>query len=309
MMWKQGPFWKNEIVLVGAASLIFWLLRASDYDVYVGVLMMAYGLAAVGMNMLLGFAGIVSVGHAGFLAIGAYTWALAMPLWGPGVSLVLVVLVSTAVGALVGSLVLRFSSYYLAVVTLAFGLFVEGLIELFPDVTGGSSGIRNISYLHILGADRHASVFILAAVLLVLALLLQRGVRRSGVGISLLAIRGNQVAAESLGVPRKQLEMIIFSVSAALAGLAGCLIGQIVSYVSPSQFSFQQSVLLLVIPLVGGRGYFGAPVIGALIAVTLPEYTRFLGNWRLAAYGAILVLIAVLAPRGVMGLLRRPTVP
>jgi ABC-type branched-subunit amino acid transport system permease subunit len=304
MTWSLGATVKNEMTVVVAGSALFLASGPSDYLVYIAILMMAYGIAAIGMNMLLGFAGILSVGHAGFMAIGAYTWALSIPEIGAGGAFALVVLTSFVSGGLVGLLVLRFSSYYLAVVTLAFGLFIEGAIELFPDLTGGSGGIRNVGYFAIGGFSRHDSVFMVGLLLVLLALALQRGVRFSGVGISLLAIRGNPVAAESLGVPIKMLEIGTFTVSAVLAGIGGCLVAQIVSYVSPSQFGFSQSVLLLVIPLLGGRGYLAAPLIGVVIAVALPEYTRFLGNWRLAAYGAILVLIAVFAPNGAMQLLR-----
>lgn len=295
--WPSLPRRYSEVFVVAAVLALLWLNGLGPYDSILIATAAAYLVAGVGMNVLVGFVGLASVGHAGFLAIGAYTWALTEDNVGIAGAGALAIAITVAVAVVVGLFVLRFRSYYFALATLAFGAAVTAAIVSFPGLTNGSAGMA-------LDFDGTVSdsLYFAAAALATLALVLQHWLRHSSLGVQLLALRGNQAAASSLGMDRTRLELAAFVLSAVLAGVAGCLLAEISGYVSPSQFGFQQSVVLLVIPIIGGRGWLWAPALGAAIAVWLPDYARFLGSGRLIVYGLLLFFVSVFFPAGVRGI-------
>ena len=293
----------SEVTFVAVLLCAVWLLPLGRYQLTLSVALLIYAIAGTGMNVLVGLAGIISVGHAAFMGVGGYAWALTTGAGAPHYAAWTMGIASSVVVALVVAIFLqRFSDYYFALATVAIGLLLPGLATMLPDLTGGSAGLRNVPYTSVMGLPRQESVFILAGACLLAALILQRLLRHSGPGLILIALRSREVALPAIGAPRRTAQALAFTISGALAGVAGVLLAQSTSFVDPSQYHFSLSVGLLLIPVVAGRGWLWAPVVGALVAFGLPDLFRTLDEWRLIFYGLIILFIPLVAPRGLVGL-------
>jgi len=277
------------------------LLTANTYYLYVGASAGLLVIVTAGLNVLAGFTGQISLGHAGFYAIGAYAAALLS--LKAGCNPVLAALAAVALAALIGAAVagaaLRVSGPYLAMVTIAFGIIVEGILVEWVSLTGGPGGVFNIpkpalrtSYWLILGAAG-------------LALWLVANLRASAWGRAFLAVRDSDVAAESLGLSAHYVRTVSFSVSAAFAGGAGALFATLNGYISPDSFTLQSSILFLLALLFGGMGFTAGPVVGSLVLTLLPELLTRLADYRLILYGGLLLLSIYWLPSGVVGALAR----
>ena len=282
-----------------AASVPF--LTSNTYYLYVAISVGLLTIVTAGLNVLVGFTGQTSLGHAGFYAFGAYTAALCvtragMPAWA---AIAAAVLVTSAVGAAVAAAALRVSGPYLAMVTIAFGLIVEGILIEWGSVTGGPGGIFNIPKPAL---RAHYWTVMLAAALV---LWLTANLRRSAWGRAFLAVKSSEVAAESLGLSSYYLRIAAFTVSAAFTGAAGALFTFLNGYISPDSFSLQTSILFLLALLFGGLGRIAGPVAGSLALTILPELLTRLLDYRLILYGTLLLLSIYWLPEGVVGALSR----
>src|SRR5262245_25478979 len=238
---------------------------------------MTIGIAivvATGLNVLAGSSGQVSLGQAGFYALGAYAGAILATRVGLGfwIGLPLAAVVSAAVGVVLALASLRVTGPYLAMVTIAFGIIVEhGLIE-WDALTAGFGGIANIPKPHVgpaaLGLGQYYYV-VLAAV--GGSLWIARSFGRSRWGRATVAVRDSEIAAASLGLDAYVVRTVAFTLSAAFAGVAGCLYASLAGFVSPDSFTMQTSILFLLVVLFGGLGRVMGPVIGAIVLIVLPE--------------------------------------
>src|SRR5262249_39056468 len=255
-----------------------------------------------GLNVLVGFTGQTSLGHAGLYAFGAYTAALCVTRAGMSewAAIVAAIAVTSIVGAAVAAAALRVSGPYLAMVTIAFGLLVEGVLIEWGSVTGGPGGIFNIPKPAL---RTHYWTVMLAAAL---ALWLTANLRRSGWGRAFLAVKSSEVAAESLGLSSYYVRIVAFTVSAAFAGAAGALFTFLNGYISPDSFTLQTSILFLLALLFGGLGRIAGPVAGSVALTILPELLTRLLDYRLILYGSLLLLCIYWLPQGVVGALSRP---
>jgi ABC-type branched-subunit amino acid transport system ATPase component/ABC-type branched-subunit amino acid transport system permease subunit len=259
-----------------------------------------------GLNVLAGLAGQISLGHAGLYAIGAYAAALAATRAGLGfwIAVPLAVALTAAVGAGVALAALRLSGPYLAMVTIAFGIIVEGALVEWVAVTGGPGGIFDIPKPVLAGASLTlGGYYWLVAAAAALALGLSRNLARSAWGRALVAVKNSDLAAASLGISAYRVRTVAFTLSAAFAGAGGALFAFLNGYLSPDSFTLQTSILFLLIVLFGGLGTLAGPLVGATVLVLLPEIVRNLVDYRLALYGALLVLSVYFLPRGVVGAL------
>lgn len=284
---------------VAAAALP--LATANTYYIYLGASVGLLVIVTAGLNVLAGFTGQISLGHAGFYAIGAYAAALTATRL--GVPMVVAVLVAIAVTALVGAAVagaaLRVSGPYLAMVTIAFGIIVEGVLVEWVSVTGGPGGIFNIPKLPL--AHHYWVVAGVAAA----ALWMTANLRRSAWGRAFVAVKDSEVAAESLGLSAYYVRIVAFTVSAASAGAAGALFAFLNGYISPDSFTLQTSILFLLVLLFGGLGQIAGPVVGSLVLVLLPELLTRIADYRLILYGVLLLASIYWLPTGVVGALTR----
>ena len=287
--------------LLAACVLLLPVATANTYYLYIVASAGLLTVVAAGLNVLVGFSGQISLGHAGFYAIGAYTAALcAVRLgWSPGVAFIAAILIAALVGAGVAGAALRVSGPYLAMVTIAFGIIVEGILVEWVSVTGGPGGIFRIPKPTLV-----RSYWIIMAVA-ALALWLMRNLRRSAWGRAFLAVRGSDVAAESLGLSGYYVRIIAFTVSAGFAGAGGALFAFLNGYISPDSFTLQTSILFLLALLFGGEGTVAGPAVGSLVLTLLPELLTSLADYRLIIYGSLLMCSIYWLPAGVVGAFRR----
>ena len=268
-------------------------------------------LIAQSINLLTGIAGQISLGHAAFLGIGAYTSALLMKLW--GVPLPLALVVATLLSALAGWLLSfaagRVREFYLAMMTLGFGMIFYELIREWSTVTGGVAGLSGVPAPALktlsLGGYVMGPVAYFRFMLAVTALVMWqlRNFQTSTYGRAFFAIHASEVAAGSIGVARFATKREAYTISAALTGLAGGFYAHLVGYLGPESFGLQRSVEALVMAVVGGLGSLSGPVLGAIVFTYLPEKLQFFADWQFMVYGLLLMVSFVLLPKGLAGLL------
>ncbi|KQP14115.1 branched-chain amino acid ABC transporter ATP-binding protein/permease [Pseudorhodoferax sp. Leaf267] len=296
--------WAVWAVLLAAGLAMAATLNG--YYVYVLANVALLAIVGIGMNVLLGLAGQVSFGHVGFYAIGAY--AVAVLTTKAGLSFWLAwpigVLLSGAVGLLLSVPALRVKGPYLAMVTIAFGFIVEhGAVE-WRDVTGGQNGIMGIAAPAVAGfPPGERTVAALAVLACAVLLLLYAWLDKSAWGAALRAVRDSEVASESIGISPVRVKAVAFALSAALAGLAGGLFAPLSGFVTPQTFGMLQSILFVLVVMVGGAGTVVGPLIGALVVGVLPELLSGMEEYRLLFFGVLLLVVLWAAPQGVAGLL------
>jgi branched-chain amino acid transport system permease protein len=286
-------------VAAAAAAAILPALTGNTYYLYLGCSAGLLVIVTAGLNVLAGFTGQISLGHAGFYALGAYAAALVAvrlgwPMWAGAAA---AVLLAALVGAAVAGAALRVSGPYLAMVTIAFGIIVEHVLVEWVSLTGGSGGIFNIPRRSI-GQSYWLIVAAAAA-----ALWLTANLRRSAWGRALLAVKSSEVAAESLGLSAYALRIAAFTISAGFAGLAGALFAFLNGFISPDSFTLQTSIVFLLALLFGGLGHIAGPLGGSIALTVLPELLTTLTDYRLILYGTLLLVSIYWLPGGVVGAL------
>jgi branched-chain amino acid transport system permease protein len=284
-------------LFVAAAALP--LLTGNTYYLYVASSVGLLTIVTAGLNVLVGFTGQISLGHAGFYAIGAYAAGVTSVRLGlsPWLGVPLAILVAAAVGAVVAGAALRVTGPYLAMVTIAFGIIVEGILVEWVAVTGGPGGIFNIPKPPL--GQAYWIILVVAA----LSLILVANLRRSAWGRALLAVKGSEVAAESLGLSAYYVRIVAFTVSAGFAGAAGGLFAHLNGYISPDSFGLQTSILFLLALLFGGEGRVAGPLLGSVVLTVLPEFLTALTDYRLILYGSLLMVSIYWLPQGLVGAL------
>jgi ABC-type branched-subunit amino acid transport system ATPase component/ABC-type branched-subunit amino acid transport system permease subunit len=286
-------------IILGIVAFGLPAVTANTYYLYVGASVGLLTIVTAGLNVLAGFTGQISLGHAGFYAIGAYTAAiLATGLyWHPVPATAAAILLAALVGVVVAGAALRVSGPYLAMVTIAFGIIVEGLLVEWVSLTGGPGGIFNIPKPSL------PKAYLLIAAAAAVALWLVANLRHSPWGRAFLAIRASEVAAESLGLSAYFVRIVAFTVSAGFAGAAGALFTFLNGYISPDSFGLQTSILYLLALLFGGMGTIAGPLAGSLVLTLLPEFLTSLVDYRLIIYGSLLLVSIYWLPAGVVGAL------
>ncbi|RZT36500.1 branched-chain amino acid ABC transporter ATP-binding protein/permease [Cupriavidus agavae] len=288
-------------VLVGAAALA---LSLNGYFVFViaGVAMLA--ICGVGLNLLLGLTGQVSFGHVGFYAIGAYTVAIltGQAGWSFWAAWPAGMLAAALLGALLALPALRVKGPGLAMVTIAFGFIVEhGAVE-WRGLTGGQNGLMGIAQPSLPGVEGgERALALIAIAVLGVALAAYARISRGSWGAAMRAVRDSEAAAASIGVNPLVVKTVGFAFSAALAGLAGGLFAPLQGMVTPGMFSFLQSILFVLVVMIGGAGTVAGPVAGAIVVGLLPEILSSLENLRLLCFGVLLLLVLWVAPTGIVG--------
>ena len=294
------------IVALTAAALLA-AAKSDGYTPFVLALVALTAVVGVGLNILLGLTGQVSLGHVGFYAIGAYTVAI---LTLKGVDFWIALPLAGAVAGIVGFALalpaLRVTGPYLAMVTIAFAFIIQhGTIE-WRALTGGANGLMGIAP-PTLGAliFTEREMAMLAVTLAGASLYAFHRLARSGWGMAMVAVRDAEPAARSIGLNPVIVKTAAFSLSAVFTGLAGGIFAPLLMFVAPDSFPFSQSILFLFAVIVGGAGWTFGPVVGALVSVVLPELLSSLAEYRLLFFGASLLVILWVAPAGVLGLLAR----
>ena len=298
------------IAIVLAAVLIAGTvavcLLAPGYYAYLLGTLATTALVGVGLNVLLGLSGEVSLGQGGFMALGAYGVAILTTKAGLGFweALPLAVLLSAAISAVLSIPALRVTGPYLAMVTIAFGFIVESVSVEWQGLTGGSSGLAGIPAPFGTGGTA-----LLACGLCVLALAAFHSFARSPLGLAMQATAAAPAAARSIGIGALPVRTAAFVLAAAAAGLAGGLQAALTGFIAPSSFPFSQSILFLLVVVLGGAGRTLGPLVGAAVVVLLPEALAGLAEYRLLVFGAGLLVVLWAAPGGITGAVARLMTP
>ena len=275
------------------------------YGLYLVSMWAVMTIAAIGLNLTVGYAGQISLAQAAFVGIGAYTSALLTTHHYPLIlAMIVAVALCFAIGWLLGYPALRVQHHYLAFVTLGFSTLVFLVLRNEEWFTGGVYGLSGIPRPAFLGdlLPLPIQYYLLCIFVLGLSSLLMAWIIRSPWGRSFQALRENPLRAASLGVRTGRYTLMAFAIGSAFGGLAGSLYAPLVQFIDPTPFALSLSLNLLLMVIVGGSGKFFGPFIGALAAVLLPEWLRFTEGFYLISYAAIVMVLMVFCPSGLIGL-------
>ncbi len=297
------------LTLAGVLAAAAPLLWSHPFVLHIATQALIWALLAASWDLLGGYAGQISFGHAGFFSIGAYTAAIAAQRFGvPSyAAMVMASLVSAGLGLAVGFPALRLRGHYLALVTLGFGEIIALVAQNWEALTGGPFGMHDFGSFGGLPADplgqRQAAyaivLFVSAGTMLALLWLCNR----TEVGPALQAIREDQVLAASLGIDTTRYKLLAFAIAAAVAGLAGSLHAYYIQLVSPSVGSAGNSAIVIAMAVFGGVGTIWGPFLGGILLYGLTEMLRFVGVvYNLIAVGGIMIVFVIFAPKGLAGL-------
>jgi len=306
----------NAVVWLVLLTMPYWMGAVGGYT-ELASRVVVLGLAAMALNFLLGFTGVLSFGHAAYFGLGAYGAALTLKYLAAStpLSIVVGVVTGTVAAALIGALIVKLRGVYFAMVTIAFGQVFYFITFRWNSVTGGDDGVTGwhrqainfgLARLDIFGNDK--AFYYMALALLALAAGIMALLLRSPFGRTLLAIRENERRARFLGIPVEQHIWISFVISCCFASLAGTLYALLNNFTDPRSLYWGQSGNFVIMAVLGGMRSFWGPLIGAAIFVVLQDYVSSqTENW-MSFIGLFFVLVVLFFPRGVLGMLRRKSV-
>jgi branched-chain amino acid transport system permease protein len=299
---------RRVLSLVGLIVVVALIPLAvhSDYILTLCVTAGIYAIVVMGLGILLGFTGQMSLAQAAFFGIGAYasgwlTTHLGWPVW-PAMACAMAM--SALIALAVGYPCLRLSGHYLALATIGFGIIAQLVLINWKDVTNGSDGMTGIP-APVIGPwtfERYDSYFYIVLVAVLACAYVAWRIKTTRVGRALEAIRENEIAARAAGIDATRYKIIAFVLAGAYAGLAGSLLAHTTKFLSPDSYSFDQSVVFLVMLIVGGSSSIGGAILGAVLLEFLPEVLRPLKSSYIMVYGAAVVVMIIFMPRGLVGL-------
>ena len=300
---------KKLLLLLLPVVLIAAPFFLKPYGIYLLTLWVVMTIAAIGLNLTLGYAGQISLAQGAFVGIGAYSAALlttqGWPLW---CAFLLAIVLSLAIGWLLGYPALRVQHHYLAFVTLSFATLVYLMLRNEEWLTKGVYGVTNIPRPTLLGWSTKGPIEFYFFCLGILALVSAATwwLVRSPWGRAFTALRENAIRADSLGVDTRRYTLMAFAFGSAIGGIAGVLYAPMVQFIEPTAFNLNLSLNLLLMVMVGGSGYFLGPFVGAAVSVLLPEWMRFGSEGLyLIFYGAAVMVLMAFCPSGLLGLAER----
>lgn len=305
---KEGKLplpWK--LWLVFGILMALPLVGLSEH--YIGLLTLSaiLSLAVLGIDLLMGFTGLLSLGQAGFMAMGAYTTAILTVRYEiePLLALLAAQIFTLVIAVFIGKAVLRLKGYHLAIATLAFSVIMEQLLVNLRDFTGGPSGLAGVPPLSIGGisAGSVLSLYYLSLVLVFLGLLVLRNLTNCRPGRAWKAIAGDELAAATLSIDTDFYKLLAFVISACFAAFSGSLYAHYMQFISPEMVGMQTSLNLVVMTALGGAGSLWGPLLGVVLLTFLPDFIAFLQNFQLIINGLVLLLTMVFFPKGLAGML------
>ncbi len=296
------------ITVVAAVFAIAAPFFLKPFGIFLISMWVVLTIAAMGLNLTLGYAGQVSLAQGAFVGIGAYTVALLTQASCPfALAFAAAGALCFAIGWILGYPALRVQHHYLAFVTLAFTTLVFLVLRNEQWLTNGIYGINDITRPAFFGWSTRAALnfyFFSLGTLAVLAMATW-WMLRSPWGRAFVALRENPVRALSLGLDTRRYTLMAFAIGSSLGGLAGGLYAPLVQFIEPGSFALGMSFNLLLMVIVGGSGYFFGPFVGALVAVLLPEWMRITQGYYLIIYAALVMVMMAFCPSGILGLLGR----
>ncbi len=299
-MRSRERLYSTVILSTGIAAVGFGV--TNPYEQQLLTIIGIHTLLALGLNMLMGYAGQISLGHAAFFGLGAYGTGILTThgQWSPWASLPVVLVLAGVAGYGIGRPILRLSGYYLAMGTLGLGIIAHVVFREWDTLTGGASGLVGIPPLGVghltVGLGRTGFFAVWATV--VLFFVLCGRVVDSRIGRALRALGDSQGAAAASGIHTAHLKAVIFSFSAVMAALAGYLYAHLLGFISPSSFDFLMSIRMVTMVVIGGMASIWGSLLGASVITLLPEWLHVFSDYEMMAYGLILMVVMIFLPQG-----------
>jgi branched-chain amino acid transport system permease protein len=298
------PGFLNRWLLFALAVLGLALFMDHDYYFTLLNFIGIYTLLVVGLNLLLGYAGQISLGHAAFFGLGAYTSGILTATYGvnPWLALVAGLVVSGTAAYLIGIPALKLRGYYLAMATLGFGIIIYIILNQAHDLTGGPSGLSGIPSLTLAGfaINTPRRLFLLIWIIVGVILWISANLVKSRTGRAIRALHDSEAGAESLGVDTFRMKLKIFVWSALYASLAGSLYAYTLNFIAPSSFGFMFSIKLVTMVVLGGMASIWGSLLGAGVLTMLPEVLTVFQDFEVVIFGLILIVVMIFLPRGLV---------
>ncbi|WP_417913222.1 ABC transporter permease subunit [Candidatus Electronema sp. TJ] len=290
-------------VLLLLAAAFPWLV--SSYQVSIMITALLYVMLGLGLNIVVGMAGLLDLGYVAFYAVGAYSYALLNLHFGIGFWTALPIggFLAAIFGIFLGFPVLRLRGDYLAIVTLGFGEIIRLVLENWTEFSQGPSGISGIPRPGFFGMELSLQqsviyLYYLMLGMVVFTILATNRLQHSRIGRAWAALREDEIACRAMGIDKTKIKLAAFAFGAFWAGMAGVLFAAKTTFVNPASFTFMESAIILCIVVLGGMGSIPGVIIAALTLILLPEYLRTLADYRMLAFGAALVLMMRFRPGG-----------
>ena len=304
---QQFVFEHKKMVIPIAALLLLGLpfFVTNSYFLHILIMVFIYICLALSLNLVTGYAGQLVLGHAAFYGIGAYAGALLMLKLQVNffVALLLSAAITGLFGFLLGMPALRLRGDYLAIVTLGFGEIVRLVFVNWKGLTRGPAGLPGIPAPQLFGItiSGRTEFYYLALILALFTIFFMVKLINSGVGMAMQTVKNDEIAAEAIGIQPRKYKIMAFVISSAFAGMIGCFFASYLSYISPTAFVYNTSMTILTMVVLGGLGSIMGSVLGASILVIVPEMLRFLNDYRMLIFGALMVFMMIFKPEGFWG--------
>lgn len=295
-------FWTGlGICLIVLALLILPWLR-QDYLVHIATVVFIYAIGVQGQNILIGYTGQLSLGQAGFLAIGAYTFghasAQGVP---PSLGLLAAGVMAGIFGLIVGFPSLRLKGPYLAIATLGFGIAIYQILVNFESISGGRMGLTVKKLPALFGLTQQATFYYIILLLLLIFTLISYNLVSSYVGRAFIAIRDNDIAAEAMGVNLARYKLLSFAISSFYLGVQGALYALLIGYLEPNLFTFMETVTIFVAVIIGGLASVGGSIMGAAFVILMPQVFINMRELVPVTFGVTILIILIFEPHGIAG--------
>ena len=280
-----------------------WIFEGNKYFISILVFLGINSIVTMGLCLLMGYAGQISLGHAAFFGIGAYFSGILTSQYSyhPVVAFFIGIFFSALVAFFVGKPTLRLKGHYMAVATLGFGEIFFIVFNELDFLTGGPSGLSGIPTLTFFGQALEGTAYLyLVWGFAFLLLIFSLNVINSRVGRALRAIHGGELAANAMGVDAARYKVQVFVLSAVYASIAGSLYAHFITFISPSSFGLMPSIMFLMMVVIGGAGTIWGALLGTAVLTSLPEYLRGLEDFEVLAYGGILMAVLLFMPQGIL---------
>lgn len=307
-----NPAQRNILVAVILGVALVFPFIFDTYQTNIMITALMYVVLGLGLNIVVGMAGLLDLGFVAFYAVGAYTYGLLNYHFGLGFWAVLPIGggLAAMAGILLGFPVLRLRGDYLAIVTLGFGEIIRLILENWNEFSMGPSGISNISRPGFFGIElslEHSILYLYYIMILfmIVTIFIVNRLQDSRLGRAWIALREDEIACQAMGIDKRKTKLVAFSLGAFWAGIVGVIFAAKTTFINPASFTFLESAIILSIVVLGGMGSIVGVIFGALILILMPEYLRALSEYRMLAFGAILVAMMVFRPQGLIATIRR----
>ena len=299
------------LIVISIFALSFPFLF-STYQTNIMITALMYVMLGLGLNIVVGVAGLLDLGYVAFYAVGAYSYSLLNLHYGIGfwTALPIGALLAATFGIFLGFPVLRLRGDYLAIVTLGFGEIIRLILENWNDFSQGPSGISNIPRPGFFGMEMTLDgaityLYYLMILLVLFTIFVVNRLQNSRIGRAWFALKEDEIACQAMGIDKTTTKLRAFALGATWAGMVGVIFAAKTTFVNPASFTFLESAIILCIVVLGGMGSIVGVIIGAFVLILMPEYLRAFSHYRMLVFGAVLVIMMVFRPQGIISNIRR----